>query len=184
MEPHEEVEVDTLPVSTINVLLGNKHAKDDLSVIGDNRSPSEPFGQLIIAANLLAIAGIGCGVGAGMFTERSDNNLDESGDDQSPDTIAARAMGCLSVGAFLAAIPMVFCAALAYQNSRGSRGLPDVMLYAWIMFGIGIANVVLLLITSMITASFSQTFWVHFATLYNIVPFTMMMIHAEACRKY
>lgn len=180
IEPHhEEVEDDGLPdgVSTINVPLGN-NAMEDVSVIGDTDfpSPPEPFGHLVIVASLLAIVGCGCAVCAGKFASFQD--FDESG------YLAARAFVCVSIGAFMISIIMVFCASLAYQNSRGSEGFPVLMIYAWTMFGIGTANGVLMLIESTKMESFSETKWVYISTLSYILPFTMMMVHAEFARKY
>mmetsp|Transcript_18921 Transcript_18921/g.46872 ORF Transcript_18921/g.46872 Transcript_18921/m.46872 type:complete len:179 (+) Transcript_18921:102-638(+) len=145
-------------------------------------SPPAPLNGLTIASIILCLSGIGLGLAAGSYTTASHDELN-SGSRQEMDRVMAQLFGFLGIAAFATAIPLLACGARGYQNVRpGSKGLPVCMIIAWIAYGLGMLDALILLSNSLLMIEDVQPTWVYLAILYNVIPYIMMMSHAEHSR--
>ncbi|CAJ1966380.1 unnamed protein product [Cylindrotheca closterium] len=141
-------------------------------------NPPSPLNCLAIASIILCISGVGLGLAAGSYASASHayNNGQEF------DLLWAQLYGLLGIAAFATAIPLLACGASRYQNIRGSKGLPVMMIIAWIAYGLGMMGALILLGRSLFFGKV-EVIWVYLAILYNVIPYYIMMGHAEHSRR-
>ncbi|KAL3936950.1 MAG: hypothetical protein SGBAC_007836 [Bacillariaceae sp.] len=141
--------------------------------------PPAKLNCLSISSIILCIAGIGFGAAAGSAATASHDEL--SSTHQELETMNAQLFGFLGIAAFATAIPLLACSARGYQNIRGSKGLPVCMIIAWIAYGLGMVDALILLARSLVGGDVEPA-WVYLAILYNFIPYLIMMSHAEVSR--
>ncbi|CAJ1966377.1 unnamed protein product [Cylindrotheca closterium] len=153
-------------------------AGDDALLEALNLSPPVPMSRLQLTAIFLFIIGMGLGGVAGSSAATSH---DENSDRQSRDRSLAQNLGLVAISAFATAIPLLACSARKYQIMNGSKGAPVLMVLGWIAYGFGMADALILIVHSLLTATIHPT-WVYWAIYFNVIPYFMMMIHAEHSR--
>ena len=143
------------------------------------KAPPAPSNILTRISITFVVLGTAFGISAGVYTylsQTKDNNDDEE------DGKKGQLAGAAAIFLFLLATPFMFFSAKLYRMKRASKGRPGFVMASWIIYGFALAYAGGLLFLGNEVEDYVRPIWVYAAVGFNLIPFLLMMIHAEAAR--
>lgn len=144
------------------------------------KAPSVPFNFLTRIAIVFVVLGTTFGIAAGVYTHLSQTRANFDFEEDGRNGLLA---GAAAIFLFTLATPFMFFSSKLYQAKRASKGLSTFVMAAWIIYGFALSYAGGLLFLAMEVPDYPvRPTWVYVAVVFNLVPFLLMMIHAEAAR--
>jgi len=126
------------------------------------------------------VLGTAFGIAAGVYTDLSqrNGNMERYAEDGKKGQLASAA----AIFLFLIATPFMFWSAKLYRLTRHTKGLPSYAMASWTIYGFAFAYGGGLFFLGTKVEDYVQPTWVYAAVVFNLVPFMLMLSHAEAAR--
>lgn len=144
------------------------------------KAPPVPSNILTRIAIIFVVLGTMCGIASGVYTSSSQ---EEKKKDYEEDASKGQLAGAAAIFLFTLATPFMFFSGKLYRMKRTSKGLPAFVMASWIIYGFALAYGGGLLFLGIEVEDYVRPMWVYAAVAFNLIPFLLMMIHAEAARR-